>query len=458
MTDPVEYERRYYGRVYGKRRARVIVNQDPERRGRIKVENTELYGASHSPWVMPNFPFYGGVDCGFFSIPPIGSMVWIECEEGLPSYPIYCGGFFDLTSRGRPSDGSIIENSVEFQSAPSAAPPHARGDYDGSDYGGLKGQYGVPASSFEGEYGEVTILQTKTGHRLEFDDTEGGERVQLHHSKGAHIEILPDGSIVIATEGKILTRSGIREEVVVESRREAVGGDHSEEIEGNVTETIDGARSVTIGEGLSVTADTATTEVAGSATVNLGDLDLQSSNNIQLSIGGELGLITFGDLDMNAAGKGFLSFSNTTSIPEPVMVTPSGSISAVNGTLQLSSADLASVSTYGVEMRGGSSGQVFLGNLGTATRTASLGVTSVPLLKERAVVGEQLSLFLEAVMTSLDLFFTTMQTGGTTPGFGGPNPILASASVAALTSLGVARATFLTPSLILSNSVFLSKE
>ena len=60
--DPVEYERRYYGRVYGKRRARVCENQDPERRGRIKVENTELYGSTPSPWVMPCFPCYGGVD------------------------------------------------------------------------------------------------------------------------------------------------------------------------------------------------------------------------------------------------------------------------------------------------------------------------------------------------------------------------------------------------------------
>lgn len=457
MIDPVEYERRYFGRIYGKRRARVIVNQDPERRGRIKVENTELYGASHSPWVMPSFPFYGGVDCGFFSIPPIGALVWIECEEGLPEYPIYSGGFFDLTSKGRPSDGSTIENSVEFQSTPSAAPPHARGDFDGSDYGGLKGLYGVPASSFEGDYGEVTILQTKKGHRLEFDDTEGGERVQIHHAKGAHIEILPDGSIVIASEGKILTRGGLREEVVVNSRKESVGGDHTEQVEGNYSSLVDGGRSVQVAQDATFNAGALSTEIAGGVSGSVGDIDLNASNNIQLSIGGDLGFVSFGDVDINSAGKGFLNFSNATSLPEPVMVTPSGELSCINGTLKLSSSDLASVSTYGVEMRGGASGQVFIGNLGSVTRASSLGVSSVPLLKERAVVGEQLSLFLEAVMTTLDVFFTATQTGGSTPGFGGPNPILATAAASALISLATARTTFLTPNLILSDSVYLSK-
>lgn len=457
MIDPVEYERRYYGRIYGKRRARVAENQDPERRGRVKVENTEIYGASVSPWCMPSYPFYGGVGAGFFAVPPVGSMVWIECEEGLPEYPIYTGGFFDLTSGGHPSDGSSIESSVEYQGEPSTVPAHGRGDYDGSDFESLKGSFGVPPSTFEGEYGKVTILQTESGHKIELDDTEGGERIQIHHKRGAHIEILPDGSINLATEGRILTRSGYRNEIVESARNEFVGGKQTTIIEGDEEESIYGSVTRTIQGTESVTNTGLTAQIDGSASVNANDLTSQILNNVQLSLGGDLGVISFGDMALNSSGKGTLSFSNAVAIPEPTMVTPAANIQAINGTLKLTSSDVLNTTTYGVEMRGGIGGHVYLGSLGTVARTSTLGVTSVPLLKERAVLGEQLNLFLTAVLTSLETFYSTTQTGGSTPGFGGPNPVLSAASIAALASLSAAKSTFITSNLILSDTVYLSK-
>ena len=85
--------------------------------------------------------------------------------------------------------------------------------------------------------------------------------------------------------------------------------------------------------------------------------------------------------------------------------------------------------------------------------------TPVPLTKERAVLGEQLNIFLQAVITSLSAFYTTMQTGGQTYGYGAPNPILATASITALASLESIRTTYLTPPnpLLLSDVVYLSK-
>lgn len=457
MIDPVEYERRYYGRIYGKRRARVSENQDPEKRGRIKVENTEIYGATSSTWCMPSYPFYGGVGSGFFAVPPVGSMVWIEFEEGLPEYPIYVGGFFDQTSGGHPSDGSSIESSLEYQSVLSAAPAHGRGDLDGSDYESLKGSFGVPPSTFEGEYGKVTILQTESGHKIELDDTEGGERVQIHHKKGAHIEILPDGSINIVSNGCILTKGTHRKEVVENSREEFIGGEALEIIEGNKTSNVFGSSTRSVQGVESATNSGLVANINGTADVAIEDLSAQVLNNVQLSLGGDLGVVSFGDMDFTSSGQGSLTFANSTNIPELTMVTASGSVQAINGTLKLTSTDSLNTSTYGIEARAGVGGHVYIGSLSSVTRASTLGVTSVPLIKERAVLGDQLNLFLNAVLTSLDIFYTTMQTGGTTTGFGGPNPVLGAASVAALTSLSAARSTFITSNLILSDSVYLGK-
>ena len=460
MIDQQEYEQRYYGRFYGKRRAVVVENQDPERRGRIKVENTELYGVSKSPWCMPCYPFYGGRDCGFFSVPPIGSLVWIECEEGLPAYPIYAGGYFDMVKDGHFSDGSPIEQSSDFQKEPSTAPAHARGDYDGSDYGGLKGAYGVPATSFEGDYGEVTILRTKTGHMLEFDDTEGAERVQIHHSSGAHIEIMPDGSINLVTEGRILTRSGHREEVVINKSRETTGGSERL-VEGDVTDTVSGKSTTSITGESSVSLGSLNADINGAIEVTSTVLRASMDNLFEVNAGGDISLSAFGDMDLVSAGKGLLRATNAVTVPTGICLQDSLTLQALNGNMSLFSADLAGLQKYGVSMRGGlpalTGGQVYLGNL--TSLESLLGVGSVPLVKEPAILGTQMRLFMESILTALDAFFVLTSTGGITPGFGGPNPVLGTASTTAQVALTAARQTFMNPAspLITSDCVFLSK-
>lgn len=460
MIDQQEYEQRYYGRFYGKRRAVVVDNQDPERRGRIRVENTELYGTSKSPWCMPCYPFYGGRDCGFFSVPPIGSLVWIECEEGLPAYPIYAGGYFDMVKDGHFSDGSPIEQSNDFQNEPSTAPAHARGDYDGSDYGGIKGAYGVPATSFEGSYGEVTILRTKTGHMLEFDDTEGAERVQIHHSSGAHIEIMPDGSINLATEGRILTRSGHREEVVINKSIETTGGS-DRVVEGDINDTVSGKSTTTItGESI-VSLGGLNADINGSIDVTASVLRASMDNLFEVTAGGDISLSAFGDIDLVSAGKGLLSATNTVTVPTGLFIEDSLTLQGLNGNMSLFSSDLAGLQKYGVSMRGGlpalTGGQVYLGNLTNLETT--LGVGSVPLVKEPAILGTQMRLFMESILTALDAFFALTSTGGVTPGYGGPNPVLGTASTTAQLALTTARQTFMNPAspLITSDCVFLSK-
>ena len=458
--DKTEYQEHYFGRIYGKRRAVVVENQDPERRGRIKVKNSELFGGSDSPWCMPCFPFYGGRDCGFFAVPPIGSLVWIECEEGLTVYPIYTGGYFDMVSDGHSTDGSFIEDSNDFQSAPSAAPAHGRGDLDGSDFGGLKGRYGVPASSFEGAYGEVTIFQTKTGHKLEFDDTEGGERIQIHHKNGAHIEIMPDGSINLVTEGRVLTRANERSEVIVNNRDEVVGS-HNEVVEGNYSSKTFGEHKNEILGASTHTADSIESTINGLMKLDGGSLNATITNLCDISCGSDLSLTSFGDMDFMSGGKGFMNFSNSLEIPTGSFQKDALTIQGLNGNVSITSSDQIGAFKYGVTMRGGltgsAGGHVVLGNVGLS-ELLNTSTGGIPVFKEPAVLGIQMRSFMEAVLTVLDTFFMDTNTGGVTPGFGGPNPVLAASSIAAQAGLQAARASFLTTDLILSKCVYMSKE
>jgi hypothetical protein len=98
-------------RFYGKYRGLVIENIDPEQIGRVMVQVPDVLGEIPSSWAMPCVPA-AGIQSGCFIVPPIGSQVWVEFEQGDPDYPIWTGGFWGL----------VAEVPI-FATAPPAIPP-----------------------------------------------------------------------------------------------------------------------------------------------------------------------------------------------------------------------------------------------------------------------------------------------------------------------------------------------
>jgi len=84
-------------RYYGKYRGTVIENLDPEQRGRILAQVPDVLGLTTSSWALPCVPA-AGAQSGVFMVPPLGSGVWIEFEQGNPDYPIWVGGFWGLAA------------------------------------------------------------------------------------------------------------------------------------------------------------------------------------------------------------------------------------------------------------------------------------------------------------------------------------------------------------------------
>ncbi|MCJ1960489.1 phage baseplate assembly protein V [Novosphingobium mangrovi (ex Hu et al. 2023)] len=79
---------------FGKYRATVLNNIDPQSQGRIQVQLADRYGLFPSTWAMPAFPFAGDAQSGMVALPALGSMVWIEFEAGDLDYPIWTGAFY----------------------------------------------------------------------------------------------------------------------------------------------------------------------------------------------------------------------------------------------------------------------------------------------------------------------------------------------------------------------------
>ena len=85
---------RVESRFFGKYRAQVTDNNDPDDLGRIKVKVPRVLGDQESGWALPAFIYGGASEQGLFALPDIGAGVWIEFEGGDLSYPVWTGTWY----------------------------------------------------------------------------------------------------------------------------------------------------------------------------------------------------------------------------------------------------------------------------------------------------------------------------------------------------------------------------
>jgi uncharacterized protein involved in type VI secretion and phage assembly len=94
----------------GKYRGSVANNVDPLRLGRLQVVVPTVLGDSRLSWAMPCVP-YAGPSVGFFALPPVDALVWVEFENGDPDHPIWVGCFWD-DSGDLPASPPIAEKKI----------------------------------------------------------------------------------------------------------------------------------------------------------------------------------------------------------------------------------------------------------------------------------------------------------------------------------------------------------
>jgi uncharacterized protein involved in type VI secretion and phage assembly len=185
-------------RRYGKYRAFVIDNEDPEKRGRLRLHIPSALGDAETGWALPCFPFGGGPSYGWFAVPDVQAQVWAEFEEGDINRPIWTGVFWQ--------DGN--------DAPPGAAktPPTTR------------------------------IFQTPSGHIMQFDDEKDKESFRLFHPSGTEVSIDKDGNLVLldtsganvtlhAGDKKIIIEDANRNQLIMDSSGVSVADANGNKIE-----------------------------------------------------------------------------------------------------------------------------------------------------------------------------------------------------------------------------------
>lgn len=234
--------------------------QDPIKLGRCRVrcvgwhaDNKMQLPTDMLPWAMPAYPVNG---VNTYS-PKEGEMVFGFFADGESAQsPVMLGVFPSIplkeTNRQDPFvDGRTQEQLDSAPVKPSETkinyprkldePTTSRLARNDSDYpspineskASKKLAKVEPASYYAAQYPYNNVVETESGHAIEFDDTPGAERVHIYHRSGSYIEWAANGDRTERIEKDKFT-------VVVGNDKVYIQGDVNVEIDGNYNVDVTG--------------------------------------------------------------------------------------------------------------------------------------------------------------------------------------------------------------------------
>lgn len=137
-------------------------------------------------------------------------------------------------------------------------------------------------TDFQPVFPYTQILETESGHTLEFDDTPTRERIRIGHRMGTFIEMNPDGSVTCRTANNDT-------EVVIGNKEIKVKGDYSLTIEGDTYINSEKSLYHNIKGSYNLTAEGEINIISKKSATILSNEDMKIGANS--SIGGALRLI-----------------------------------------------------------------------------------------------------------------------------------------------------------------------
>ena len=271
IASAVEYPPYAYSDLYPQaspQRAVVKDNKDPEQLGRVRVQflwQEEQDDSLLTPWIRIAQP-HGGDNKGFYFIPEIDEEVIVGFENGNAEKPYVTGTLYH-------------------------------------------GQAKPPGSWYNDE-DNIKAIRTRSGHTIEFHDTEGEEYIKIYdnekdnfiltfstheqliklESKG-NIEMYADKNIIIDAKENITINAGINiDETAGENNTIKVGKDRTIEVVNNISEKAGDNNIIDIGKDRTITVGNNISETAGdNNTIDIGkDRTITVGNNISETAGDDI--------------------------------------------------------------------------------------------------------------------------------------------------------------------------
>jgi hypothetical protein len=222
----------------------VTNNKDPLNQGRVKVRFPWLDDEIESNWARLA-TLYAGNGRGSYFVPEVGDEVLLAFELGDMNQPFVIGSLW---------------NGKDVLPEP--------GHPDGKD--------------------NHKVIETRSGHKVTFDDTEGNEVISIVDSSKNNrfvIDVAADAISITAVTGDIFIKApagsvnfqsksqGVN---VSNSKQHTTGANHSIKVsKGSYTQTISSAKSLTVGGGASRSAKSMAASATTSASVSGGSASFE---------------------------------------------------------------------------------------------------------------------------------------------------------------------------------------
>jgi hypothetical protein len=207
-------------------RAVIENNVSPKKDGRVQVRvigihdsNKNKVKTEHLPWaeVMQSTAFGFSSGVGFSSIPNIGTWVFVTMDHENPNMFIVIGaisgksvnkadtnigfnspdGIFPLEDRLNEEDQNRLQRVQNLDKTIHKSINDTLDIVNKSDsVSGADVSMTEPSSLSDlSIYPDNAVVETKSGHIIEIDDTPGNEKIRVYHRTGTYIDYRPDGSI-----------------------------------------------------------------------------------------------------------------------------------------------------------------------------------------------------------------------------------------------------------------------
>lgn len=209
-------------------------NKDPDQLGRYQVRIFGLVDGNKSgfatskdadlPWAeaigSTAFGNIGGV--GVSSIMHQGTWVWVMLMNDDPNIPVILGTVF----------GNAKKDQDGFGDPDSKFPQE-----ECSDLKPISGD----------KYNFNQVIKTQSGHLIEIDDSEGDERIHIHHKTGTDILIDHEGNIKVlgVKDADIKIADNVTWDIGKNSTIK-IGGNSTISVQGNLSTTVNGNCTSTV--------------------------------------------------------------------------------------------------------------------------------------------------------------------------------------------------------------------
>mgnify|MGYP001212769420 CR=1 FL=1 len=252
------------------------------------------------------------------------------------------------------------------------------------------------------QYPENQVKETASGHIIEYDDTNGRERVMIRHRTGSGVEMRADGTVILSSTNNTLRIVAANEKVIVEGDGEVVyngnlkmrvagdfdlevGGDFNVNVTGNKEERIKSSliESVSKNKTMSVGENKAETVIGFDTLTVLKDKDIMVKGNFETNVQGIIELDAGGILTMTSESKLIASSPDTSISADNLSVV--GDVGTIGGeeivmyakTAHIPRVNSTSIhASQGVIADVGMTAPTFNGNLSGNANTAGKAATA----------------------------------------------------------------------------------